>query len=212
MIGANKVILIGQSWGAVLATNFAAEYPDKIAKLILASPGPIFPINASAINKKTPDSLQLRPPYYSNKQGNDLVENVRTKLMAYLARKFHKKLTSDNEADDFANVLNAAVNRSTVCDTSKIISQEFGSGYYSSVMTFEDLLKYPDQRSKMKELTIPVLIMKGQCDNQPWGVTNEYMELFQNHHFVFIPGAGHFIEVEQPVLYLNAIKKFLLIE
>ncbi len=209
MIGAKKVILIGQSWGAVLATNFATLYPDKIAKLILTSPGPIFPINSTVINKKAPDSLQLRPPFYSNKEGNDKVANLRTTFMGYLARNFHLKLSDDKEADDFADVLNAALNRSTVCDTAKIVQQASRNGYYASVMTFEDLLTYPDQRKKIKDLTIPVLIMKGQCDNQPWGITNEYLELFQNHQFVFINGAGHFIEIEQPVLYINAIRDFL---
>jgi pimeloyl-ACP methyl ester carboxylesterase len=35
--------------------------------------------------------------------------------------------------------------------------------------------------------------MKGECDNQKWGFTNEYLELFKNSELKIIPGAGHFI-------------------
>ena len=51
--------------------------------------------------------------------------------------------------------------------------------------------------------------MKGQCDNQPWGFTNEYLELFKNHQLKIIPNAGHSISVEQPELYLKTIRVFL---
>jgi pimeloyl-ACP methyl ester carboxylesterase len=51
--------------------------------------------------------------------------------------------------------------------------------------------------------------MKGQCDNQKWGFTNEYLVLFRNHQFAFIPDAGHFISVEQPESYIKAIKEFI---
>jgi pimeloyl-ACP methyl ester carboxylesterase len=50
--------------------------------------------------------------------------------------------------------------------------------------------------------------MKGQCDNQKWGFTNEYLQLFRNHQLNIIPNAGHFISVEQPELYQKIIRKF----
>jgi proline iminopeptidase len=34
-----KVILLGHSWGAMLATSFAGKYPDKISGLIICEPG-----------------------------------------------------------------------------------------------------------------------------------------------------------------------------
>ena len=51
--------------------------------------------------------------------------------------------------------------------------------------------------------------MKGECDNQKWGFTNEYKELFQNSELVIIPNAGHFISVEQPELYSKTMQHFL---
>jgi len=84
-----------------------------------------------------------------------------------------------------------------------------GSGFYSGVMTFKSLLEMQDRRSKLRTLKVPVLVIKGECDNQPWGYTNEYLTVFQNHRLSIIPGGGHYLWVEQPRLYLSRIRQFL---
>ncbi len=208
-VGAEKVILLGQSWGAILAILFTADNPAKVEKIILSSPGPIFPVQQELKDVTPPDSLHLRTPFYSNNQGNEKANNWRIKTITFCATKFHKKLTSDKEVDNFASYLNFEVNKSTVCDTANILKAVAGSGFYASVMTFKSLDLVQDPRPKLENSTIPTLVLKGQCDNQKWGFTNEYLELFRNHQFVFIPNAGHFILVEQPELFIKAIKGFL---
>ncbi|MBL0234945.1 MAG: alpha/beta hydrolase [Chitinophagaceae bacterium] len=209
-VGAEKVILIGQSWGAILATLFTAENSEKVEKIIVSSPGPIYPVRLGLKNVTPPDSLHLRTPFYSNNQGNEKANNLRIKTITFWAKKFNKKLASDKEADDFATYLNFEVNKSTVCDTAKIVKAVAGSGFYAAVMTFKSLGQVQDPRPKLKNSNIPILVIKGQCDNQKWGFTNEYLELFHNHQFAFIPDAGHFISVEQPDSYIKAIKGFLI--
>ena len=207
--GAGKAILIGQSWGAVLAALFAAGYPEKVDQLIFTSPGPIYPVHMELANRKAPDSLFLRAPYYSNKQGNEHANNLRTKVMALVATTFHQKLASDKEADDFATYLNFELNKSTLCDTSIISTPEAGYGFYASILTYQSLLQVQDPRPEIKKSNIPVLVMKGQCDNQRWGFTNEYLELFAHHQLAVIPDAGHAISLEQPEIYIKTIRRFL---
>ena len=201
--------MVGQSWGGILAALFAAGNADKIDKIIFTCPGPVYPIYQNLANVQPPDSIHLTKPFYTNAQGNKKANNIRTKAMAFFATRFGKKIASDKEADEFATYLNYEVDKSTVCDTSNILKEDAGSGFYSSVMTFSSLTKLPDRRPKMKQLTIPVLVMKGECDNQKWGFTNEYLELFKNSELKIIPGAGHFISVEQPQLYTKTILGFL---
>lgn len=208
-VGAEKVILIGQSWGAILATLFTEDNSEKVEKIILSSPGPIYPVRQELKNKTPPDSLHLRTPFYSNNQGNEKANNLRIKTIVFWATKFHEKLASDKEVDDFATYLNFEVNKSTVCDTAKILKAAAGSGFYAAVMTFKSLGQVHDPRPKLKNSNIPTLVLKGQCDNQKWGFTNEYLDLFLNPQFAFIPNAGHFISVEQPESYIKAIKGFL---
>lgn len=113
-INSNKVILIGQSWGSILAALFAANYSDKIEKIIFTSPGPIFPVHQELANLQSPDSFHLSAPFYNNAQGNKIANNIRTKAMAFFATEFEVKLASDKESDDFATYLNM-----------KLISQQF---------------------------------------------------------------------------------------
>jgi proline iminopeptidase len=209
--GAKKVILIGQSWGAILATLYAADNSGQVAKMIVTGPGPIQPLHPEAMRTIPPDSLHLSEPYYSNHQGNERASNIRTWAMLWFAETFGKKLASDKEADDFGAWLNSNLNWSTVCDTSKIreLPLEGGAGYYAQVMTVQSFRTLPDPRPRLKNSSIPILVLKGQCDNQKWGFTNEYLQLFPDHRLVVIPDAGHFIFFEQPERYLSAIRDFL---
>jgi proline iminopeptidase len=208
-IGSEKVILIAQSWGAILATLFIADNPTKVEKIVFTGPGPIQPMNMELAKQASPDSLQLREPNFSNAQANKSVQNIRSKLTMKWALLFGKKLASDTEADDFQTLLNKKLNKSTVCDTSIDVRAEGGGGYYVQVMTIKSLANVKDPRPVLKKSKIPVLVMKGQCDNQKWGFTNEYLQLFTNHRLVIIKNAGHSISREQPDLYLKTICDFL---
>jgi len=207
-IGARKVIIIGQSWGAILATMYIAGHPEKVEKVILTGPGSIQPMRMELTGVQAPDSLHLTKPPYTNREANEKSGNLRSDAMAFWAKRFGKKLAPDAEADDFQTYLNGELNKATVCDTSKALKAEGGGGFYAQVMTVNSFQDIKDQRAKLKGCPVPILIMKGQCDNQPWGFANEYLELFPNHRLKIIPGAGHAIAVEQPDLYLETIRDF----
>ena len=208
-IGATQVILIGQSWGASLAALFIADNPEKVESVVFTGPGSILPMREELISANPPDSLNLRKPPYSNMEANDKSKNIRTVAVSFWAKSFGHKLASDKEADDYQTYLNHELNKATVCDTSKALKTEGGGGFYAQIMTVKSFNEIKDPRLGLKGSKIPVLIMRGQCDNQPWGFVNEYLELFPNHQLKIIPGAGHSISVEQPELYLKVIREFL---
>jgi proline iminopeptidase len=207
--GAEKVILIGQSWGAVLATLFVADHPDNVDRLIFTGPGPIFPLRKELENIKAPDSLHLKEPLASNRQANEKVSNLRIKTIFLWAKLFGCKLAPDKEVDDFQTLLANETNKSTVCDTSKARKAKGGGGYYASIMTMQSLYDVQDPRPKLKNSRVPLYIMKGQCDNQKWGYITEYLEFFPHHRLVVIPNAGHSISIEQPELYLKTLYNFI---
>ena len=208
-ISAKKVILIGQSWGAMLAILFVADNPDKVEKLILTGVGPIFPIRQELRDMKSPDSLNLKEPLYSNKEANEKMNNLRTQTVSLLARTSGRKIASDKEMDDFQTLLVNETNKSTVCDTSKALKTKGGNGYYVQIITMRSLSEIENPRPKLKDSKIPLFIMRGQCDNQKWGFITEYLTLFPKHRLVIIPNAGHSIAVEQPELYLSTLRDFL---
>ena len=142
------------------------------------------------------------------------VKNLRTTTIKFFAVNFGIKLATDKEADEFATYAGYEINKSTVYDTSNAVKMEEvkstpRSGYYAEIMTFKSLLKMKDPRPALAGLDIPVLVLKSQYDNQIWGGTNEYVEIFKNHHLEIIPNAGHSIIRENPGLFLKYIRQFL---
>jgi proline iminopeptidase len=208
-IGSEKVIIVGQSWGAILATLFIADNPHKVEKLILTGAGPIQPMHEELADIISPDSLKLRKPIYSNAKATEKTKNIRIMAATFWAKTFGKKLIPDKEVDDFQTYLNQELNKTTVCDTSKALKAEGGGGFYAQVMTVQSFKEIQDIRPKLKGSMLPILLMKGQCDNQAYGFMKEYLELFPNHQLKIIPDAGHSISVEQPELYLKSIREFL---
>jgi proline iminopeptidase len=208
-IGAGKVILVGQSWGAILAALFAADHPEQVDRIVFTGPGPLPPIRAERKDIAVPDSLALRAPMYSNRQANRQCANMRSKAMAWWARSLGIRIASDREADAFQSYLNSGLNKSIVCDTANAPGAEAGGGFYAQVMTVQSLAHVPDPREELKNSKIPVLVIRGQCDSQPWGFASEYLELFPDHRLTIIPDAGHAAYVEQPGLYTDAIRTFM---
>lgn len=207
--GAQKVILLGQSWGAILAALYIADNRSKVDKAIFSSPGPVIPVNKALAGLKAPDSLQLRKPVHSNREANRKINNPRVRLVKFCALKFGFKLASDSEMDAFQTLLDAELSRSTVSDTSVHRPVVPGGGYYAQLMTVKSFSSTADPRPKLINCQVPVLIMKGQYDNQPWGYTREYFDLFPRNSFAFFPGAGHAISAEKPGIYMQQIIAFL---
>lgn len=209
IIGTQKIIIIGQSWGAMLAMQYLTDHMDKVSKLILTGPGPILPINKELEMLKAPDSLNLKSPVFTNREGNEKANNLRTQFVSFCARNFNLKIAGNEEMDNFASYLNYELNKSTVYDLSKISEPKAGYGYYMHIKTVQSFDHVKDERSKLKNCRVPLLILKGQYDSIKWGYLTEYLEFFRDHKLVIIPNAGHSITREQPALYIENIKAFL---
>jgi proline iminopeptidase len=187
-IRAEKVILIGQSWGAILAALFIADNPGRVDKVIFTGPGPFVPGNYDLENIQPPDSLHLKEPGNKNSRGKLNINFLRTGFIKFTSKRFNWKLASDKEMDNYLN------NK---------------TGYYCNIKTVQSFNSVADIRPRLKNCPIPTLIMRGQSDGIKWGYVTEYLNLFPNHKLVIVPNAGHSIAREQPGEYIRAIREFL---
>lgn len=204
-INAKKVILLGQSWGSILSALYIANNPDRVAKLVVTAPAAMQPQNYAYAAIAIPDTLKLQQPFRSGSYN----ATARSKAIEFWLRKFGKKLADDKEADQLATLYATILNKSMVCDTANAVIAEGTEGYYAHFMTRLSLGRVQDPRARLMTTATPVLIMKAQCDNQQWGYTTEYFDVFKNHEFAFIKNAGHNIFIEQPDEYIRTIKRFL---
>lgn len=217
-IKAKKVVIVGHSYGAQIATGLAVLHPDLIERLILSSPGDIDPVeydeNGQALNATkypVPANLIFRNVDPNNearaKQDIDSMP-VRAIVSLAVATVFNKKFASDQEVDNTLNTMASRFTEDMVCDPKNVKPEEGGGGMYSRTGSnfYEDS---DNPRQLMPKMKAPVLVLQGECDFIAYSDAYEYVALFPNAHYQFISDAGHIIWWDKPEIYRNEIQKFI---
>jgi len=213
-IKADKVILIGQSFGSNIISHYSAQYPENVEKLIFSSPGSFKPhkkVDGKYVDLSIfypcPDSLSFKEPYNFIKDVDNMAMKPKAMVASMGALLFNKKLISDKQADRMLNTLASQFTRGMVCDPANVLPEEGGGGLYAYFATNSD--DYPEIRPIIRQLQIPVLVLQGQCEYHSYGSAYEYVDLYPNSQYVFIENAGHEIWWEQQDKYVQTILQFL---
>jgi proline iminopeptidase len=200
ILGDEKLILVGHSWGGFLASLYAAEFPEHVERLILISP-------ANSLVMPQPDAE------------SDLFASVRARLPK-------DKLTEyDAFMKDYMD-FNKLFTRSDV-DLVKM-DEKFGLYYMSVVNIPENRLvkqgepggwmtwgmyismgQRHDYRDLMRKVTAPVLVIHGTNDLQSEAASRIYSDTFPNAQFATIADASHFSFQEQPAEFARIVSGFL---
>lgn len=213
-LGLSRVILIGHSYGGMLAAQYVATYPALVDRLVLSSPGMLQPAQFDDQGRWLTE-LKYVPPASLRFRDLDTVpmDGVRFwPLRAFasmaLAWVFNVKLMSDAEADGVLNTLATRFTRKGVCDPRHVQPEEGGAGFcaHGGGNWFGDL---EDPRPALRGVTAPVLVMQGACDFVPYAAAYEYVDLMPNARYVFVEGAGHVLWWDKPAEYLEQIDRFL---
>jgi len=214
-IKTKKVILIGHSYGGILATHFSANHPELISKLILSSPGDLQPLQTNTDDTIT-DMNVIYPvtPQYQFKVPIEVFQQTERDFMQPMivmsmlcAMAFNFKWASDKEFDDYTNTMASKFTKGMVADPKHVKPEEGGAGGYSHGFSnyYGNLA---DIRSKLKQLDIPTLVLQGQYDQGEYSSVYEYAYLLKGE-YKFIKDAGHIIWWDKPHEYSMLISTFL---
>lgn len=209
-IGARRLILVGRSWGATLAAAYLAAHPDRVAKVVFSAPGEIW---RPAYPQGTGDMKGRLTPA-QRRAADDALSSSRL-LTAILLMRVNPRaahaLVPDAEADQAMRRYMLAAKDATRCRGGGTVPvHDNRPGFYVNQMTVADTDKVPDPRPRLRSVHVPALIVRAQCDYVDWRVTREYRTTLPDSRLVYIPGAGHGIENEQPALYRRLLQDFLL--
>jgi len=208
-VGAQRVILLGSSWGATLAAHYTARHPNRVAGLILSGPGVIHPGDWNDGYGRIEDRMSA-----SEKDAmRDLLENHPQLEIAM------GKLDSDPaEAvrilpdDEGGRLFDQITNRFYIpylgCPGAKIDVQSNGYGFWANRMTGIDLDRTANPIAKLRTLSVPALILRGSCEYMLPEVAVQYENVLKGQ-LVTIGGAGHMIWWEKPDEFLSAARTFL---
>ncbi|KAA9379952.1 alpha/beta fold hydrolase [Microbispora cellulosiformans] len=210
-LGADKIILIGQSWGGELAGHYLAAHPEHVAKAVLSSPGVLW---YGAFRERASGELWDRLSPRQRERAESLASSPRmsaAQLLAEVNPSAAHALLGDDEADElFRRILEASVSAAQCPGRPPASLPANRPGFYVNQMTIADARTLPDPRPRLRTVTIPTLVMRGECDYKDWQVTYDYRRTLPDSTLVYVPHAGHAIAMDQPAVYLAVVRAYLL--
>jgi len=209
--GHSKAIVLGESWGGLLAQAFAATHPQQVAKLILVASAPpsykfwhVLEDNQYArTSQNEKDSMQLLQRVFEKKTPAELDQLKQTHPEDAAVKAYYKFIT--------------ILHRNHYYDRSRI-DPEFDFAFYNFnfqpiPLIDKDMLENKrNYTSDLKKLSAPVLIIYGRQDDQGESTFQEQIESFKNKKVVVFEKCGHEIIQEQPEQFFKAVLGFLTIK
>ncbi|MEM7762444.1 MAG: alpha/beta fold hydrolase [Pseudomonadota bacterium] len=205
------VILIGSSFGASLAANYMARYPDNVVAAVMSGSAPMFfPHYAETGDGKIDDVLNTA----QRAKMRDIVETPQVFVALGLTAinpNAAARFAPDSELGAlFDRVANEVYLPAIICAGNKVAFYSNGIGFWSNRMTGRTLKdQVYDPRPELSNNTSPVLVIRGDCDYKKIEVASEYVEVFPDARLITMPKAGHMPFLEQPTNYLKHVRDFL---
>lgn len=197
ILGQQKIILVGHSYGAMLVALYAAEYPEHVRATIYVAPADLIRMPADK-DSNLFALMRARMPTAE-----------RTDYNAYLREylDFPRAMRRNEEESSafygrMAKYYQLATNAKTPVDTA------FSPGY-EPLALYCSMGQHHDYSAAMRQITAPVLVIHGSDDVQPESASRHFASYFANARFVSIPHAAHFVFDDQPQQFADAVQNFL---
>lgn len=188
-LGADRLSLLGQSWGSMLAFEYASAHPDRVDRLVLTGAGLISSRNKSFAIERTAASGQPSFPPYA------IAAMILFKLnpeaaVAFLPREeldtTWKAMMRDNLGRFFCKA-DAPLVPDAQADLDRWPAAD---GYQAFALKGE--MEARSEAPPVLAAPPPTLIIRGLCDFVPWGAARELRERTKAR-LVTIPDVGHSI-------------------
>ncbi len=201
ILGKEKLILIGHSFGGFFASLYTIEYPQNVKALILVSPADV--IKMPSVTGGLYDQVQSLLP-----------DEMLDEYQDYLKRFFDYKNIFKKSETELSELNNEFIRYHAIASEKtgdKIVpaDADLKSGGWHMHACFFSMGKKHDYTEAFKDIDIPTLIIHGSNDIMPLEATKVYADLIQNSRLEIIEDAGHFSFYAQPERFGKIVKEFL---
>ena len=195
--------LLGHSWGAVLALEYALRHPERVSHMILMNPAP-----ASA------SDLAMFRKVYAQKLGADM-DRQREIVASAAYKEGDPEAVAARYRLHFKPALKRPEDYERLMATMKAEFISQGKEGIVKARAVEDRLMRDtwqvdgyDLLPKLQTLSIPTLIISGDHDFFPGEVAAHIARAIPNAQLVTLRNCGHFAYLESPGDVRNALNDF----
>jgi proline iminopeptidase len=193
----DQPVILGHSFGGLLAALYASAHPDKVQKLILVTPAPA-------------NSIYFEKTFNNRERKRNEADTK--KLIKLMSSK--EFVSGDTTVFKKALIIADKIN---VADTNKIKEifnhLKFTPQQAKNLLVIESIVEKNfwnmDVAEKLHGIKAPTLIIHGSVDNIPLESDQIYMDNIENAKIVVIKDAGHYPFAEQPVDFMFQLTNFL---
>jgi len=190
-----EVIILGQSWGGMLAIEYLLTKPEGVRGLILSnslSSAPIFASELLRLKNELP--TPIKTALKQNESNGTLDSEAYKKAVeAFYSRHI---LRMDPLPEQLLEVLNSE-------------NQVYQVMWGSNEFNFTGNLKDWDRSKDLSRIELPTLIISGEFDESTPLVNEALQKGLKNSEWILMPGCSHLPNLENPEAYLQHIRLFL---
>ena len=181
-----KFVLVGLSWGSMLCVDFALNYPHKVEKLVLVSPG----LNGWAYFK---DSLALKN--YKSRQ--NAIANSDTLKAAKL---FHRNWVIGPKRQGYE------LDKSFYSESLDMIFRNMRNHWLEEWSSLDTIVA----RTRLESIKSPTYIIVGQYDAEDiLLIAEEYHQRIENSKKIKMGNVAHLLNMENPIRFNEILKEIL---
>lgn len=195
-LGYNKFVLIGHSWGALLAMQYACIAQEYLTAMILINPMPITSKGYKAfMDEHNKRILPIRTDLLEISTSESFLKGEHHTINQYYHKLFSKYCANPQDA----NKLSFDFLQKNGLDGFKV-DNIFSKTFFAHEYDF---------REELKKIQIPVLIIHSDYDPIPMWTAAEIKDAIPNSHLKIINDCGHFPHIEKTIELESIINEFL---
>lgn len=194
-LGLERVVLLGQSWGGMLAIEYALMQPQGLIGLILANStasAPLFAAETQRLRAMLPPEIQTILTYHENAGTTDHAA-YQTAMGAFYARHVIR-------LHPMPECVQRAFNQA---------GQPYGVMWGASEFNLTGNLKEWDRTDRLGEIRVPTLLISGEYDESTPAINRALQRGLPDARWVMLDNCSHLAHVEAPDQYQQAVRDFL---